>query len=51
MFLLFLGGGAQCVSFSPEKSLPVAEEDVVFGCRLFAVVPGTFIGWAERDQL
>lgn len=53
MFLLFLGGGsgAQCVSFSLEKSLPVAEENVVFGCRLFAVVRGRFIGWSEWDQL
>lgn len=53
MFLLFLSGGsgARCVSFSLEKSLPVAEKNVVSGCRLFAVVPGRFIGWAERDQL
>lgn len=50
-------GGAQCVLFSLDKSPPVAEEGVVaftvavFGCRLLAVVPGRFIGWAECDQL
>lgn len=45
------------MSFSLGKSLSVAEEGVVvfaavvFRCRLLAVIPGNFIGWAEQDQL
>lgn len=45
------------MSFSLDKSLPIAEEGVVafavvvFGCRLLAVVPGRFIDWSEWDQL
>ena len=45
------------MSFSLDKSLPVAEEGVVaftivvLGCRLLAVIRGRFIGCAEQDEL
>lgn len=54
--LLHTVGDAPHISFSLGKSLSVAEEGVVvfaavvFGCRLLAVIPGNFIGWAEWDQ-